>query len=332
MKPIIALAFIISCSIAANAQDTLILMDNTSIEVKILKTTENETFYFLWNDLNKNQRVISNKFIKEVKYQNSPVDSIEHTQEYQNKTDLIVCYNGDKMHVDIVDIGKENIIYREEGKNVNYIIPKDQVKMIKYFGGQEIAFNQDQKNNVTAEVQPEPSPSLSASINEPQPISGDIDKNRLVGFVFGGKLGYLMPFNDGIKEIYGAGFTYGLEMGYWGRNGFGWNLEWRDYAKSGQVTSSGDYTSTKVELMSLTTSFNYAFVEKGKFKTYAGIGLGAAFFTLSDQSSEDKYTLFEYYTYGGIYFKPIYTEIRFVNANWEKTNVGGFELCFGIVF
>jgi hypothetical protein len=300
--------------------------------VKVLKDTENEFYYYLLNDPDKNQRVINKKFIKESKVHNTNTQVKEQETKTPDKNDIIVYNNGDEVLVDIVDIGKENIIYRKDGKEITYIIPISQVAKIQYSDGQVIEFN---KNNLHQNSVIRASNELaekSNSLQEAEVIGGDIDKNRLVGFVFGGKIGYFMPFNDGIMEMYGPGFTYGLGVGYWARNGFGWNLEFRDYAKRGRVTTSGDFTSTKVELMSLTTSFNYAFVEKGKFKTYAGLAAGVAFFSISDQSEAYKETLFEYFPYGGIYFKPFHVELRFKNVKWEETNVGGFEICGGVIF
>ncbi len=332
MKTLLLSVFIICCSTIATAQDTLILLDETAIGVKVLKDTENEYFYYLWNDQNKNQRVINKKFVKEIKLQNSSSLAMKQESKIVNKADVIIYRNGDELRVDVVDVGKENIIYRESGKEVNYVIPLDQIARIQYSDGQVMDFEKDQLNKQTPIIKNNEPLAITNPVTEPEAIGGDIDKNRLIGFIFGGKIGYFAPFNDGIMEMYGPGFTYGLEVGYWGRNGFGWNLEMRDYSKKGRVTTSGDYTSTKVELTSLTTSINYAFVEKGKFKTFAGIALGVGFFSLSDQSETIKDTVFEYFPYGGIYFKPFHLELRFINAHWEETNVGGFEICGGVIF
>lgn len=319
-------------SIMASAQDTLILLDETAIGVKILRETDNEYHYYLWNDQNQYQRAINKKFIKNIKMRDMNPGQSATDQTTPHQSDRIVYRNGAEMKVEVVDVGKENIIYREEGKEVNYVIPIAQVERIDYADGQKLEFN-SANVNLQSKL---PSTSEKSSVSDPitgsETIGGDIDKNRLVGFVFGGKLGYFIPFNDGLTQIYGAGFSYGLEVGWWGRNGFGWNLEFREFAKRGKVTYEGDYSSTKYNFMSLTTSFNYAFVEKGKFKTYAGLGLGAAFISFSDTSESLEYTIFDYFFYGGIYFKPMYIEARFVNAPWEKTNMGGFELCFGIIF
>lgn len=336
MKTFLISILILCCGAIATAQDTLILLDETIIGVKILKDTENEYFYYLSSDQNKNQRVINKKFVKEVKLQNDNSLAMHQETKDATKTDVIIYRNGDKSMVDVVDVGKENLIYRESGKEINYVIPLDQVARIEYADGQVMDYEKDQFNKKSVIIKSNEPESVSDPVSDPvsesEAISGDIDKNRLAGFVFGGKVGYFLPFNDGLREVYGSGFSYGLELGYWGRNGFGWNLEFREFAKRGQVTSEFDFSGTTFNLMSLTTSFNYAFVEKGQFKTYAGIGLGAAFFSLSDASESINETLFEYYPYGGIYFKPLYVEARFVNTSWEGENVGGFEFCFGIIF
>ena len=106
-----------------------------------------------------------------------------------------------------------------------------QIARIQYADGQTVCFDKDRSDNKAViarinEIEP-----ISDPVSESEAISGDIDKNRLTGFVFGGKLGYFMPYNDGLREIYGSGFSYGLELGYWGRNGFGWNIELRQFAK-----------------------------------------------------------------------------------------------------
>ncbi len=331
MKKIVMIILAAYCTAAA-AQDTLILLDKTAIGVKILKDTENEYFYYLWDDQNKNQRVINKKFVKDAKIQNSGTSVSIPDSKTAGKTDLLILRNGDELMADIVDIGKENVVYREAGKEVNYVVPLVQISRIQYADGQTVYYDKDRSDNKAViarinEVEP-----ISDPVSETEAISGDIDKNRLAGFVFGGKLGYFMPYNDGLREIYGSGFSYGLELGYWGRNGFGWNIELREFAKKGKATSEYNYSGTTFNLLSLTTSFNYSFVEKGKFKTYAGIGLGAAFFSLSSSSESYNETLFEYYPYGGIYFKPLYVEARFVNTSWEGDNIGGFEFCFGIIF
>lgn len=332
MKALIISILILCYGIIATAQDTLILLDETAIGVKILKNTDTELYYHLWNDQNKNQRVINKKFVKEVKFQNG--NSLVNYAESEKvvRTDLIVCRNGERLMAEVVDIGKENLIYRESGKEVNYIIPLEQVARVEYANGQVVNYEKDRIDKNSIITQNKVTETATDLVTETDVIGGDIDKNRLVGFVFGGKLGYFIPFNNALTEMYGAGFSYGFEAGWWGRNGFGWNLELRDFSRKGRITSDGDFSSTTFELMSLTTSLNYSFVEKGKFKTYAGIGLGVAFFSISDQSETIKDTLFEYFPYGGIYFKPMYIEARFVNASWEKTNMGGFELCFGIIF
>ncbi len=331
MKKLLFLLIVFYC-ITASAQDTLVLLDETAIGVRILKDTENEYFYYLWNDQNKYQRAINKKFIKNVKLQNK-IPSIPATDTRKaDRSDLIVYRNGDEMKVEVVDVGKENIIYREEGKEVNYVIPIAEVERIEYSDGQRLDFNSALISQQPKLINSSNKSSVSDPVTEPEAIGGDIDKNRLVGFAFGGKVGYFAPVNDVIMETFGTGFTYGFYIGYWGRNGFGWNLEARDYSKKGKVTSDGDYTSTNIDLLFLTTSINYAFVEKGKFKTYAGIGVGATFFSLKDQSSTYNKTLFEYYPFGGIYYKPFQLEFRFVNAMHEKSNVGGVEICFGLIF
>lgn len=323
---------ILGFGITATAQDTLILLDETIIGVKILKDTENEYFYYLSNDQNRNQRVINKKFVKEAKLQNDNSLVVNQNTKDVTKTDVIIYRNGDELMVDVVDVGKENVIYRESGKEVNFVIPLDQIARIQYADGQLIDFDKYQTNEKSMNTKNYESHPISNHVTESDAIGGDIDKNRLIGFAFGGKVGYFLPFNDGIMEMYGPGFTYGLGISYWARNGFGWNLEVRDYAKRGRVTTSGDFTSTKVELISLTTSINYAFVEKGKFKIYGGYAFGAAFFSLSDQSEAIKETLFEHYPYGGFYFKPFRFEVRFKSVKWEKTNVGGIEICGGFIF
>jgi len=186
-------------------------------------------------------------------------------------------------------------------------------------------FNEEQSSNYVSYQQPE--------IKENEPAKW--------GFVFGGKAGYYIPYNQTLAEMYGGGFMGGLIIGYWGK-GAGIEIDWRFYSKSGNPYTYGavDDADVSLSISPLTMTVYWDVYHKDNFSTYIGGGLGAYFIhedlLLSaygqTASASESLTGFEYHSTGGIRFSPFYLEVTFSSCTVKKVSFGGIIISGGLFF
>jgi hypothetical protein len=188
-----------------------------------------------------------------------------------------------------------------------------------------LVFNEEQSSNYVSYQQPE--------INDNEPAKW--------GFIFGGKAGYYIPYNQTIAEMYGGGFMGGLIIGYWGK-GAGIEIDWRFYSKSGNPYTYGavDDADASLSISPLTMTVYWDVYHKDNFSTYIGGGLGA-YFIHEDllmsaygqtASASESLTGFEYHSTGGIRFSPFYVEVTFSSCTVRKVSFGGIIISGGLFF
>jgi hypothetical protein len=212
--------------------------------------------------------------------------------------------------------------------------------MIIYENGKRETFN------TNLEIKPiqRQTQTVNAQENNSPQISGEENNSSKLGFVFGGKGGFYIPYNQTVSEMYGSGFMYGLILGYWG-NRSAIELECRSYSKNGNPYTYGsvDYASSRLTLTPLTITGYWIPYSSKHFCTYIGAGLGACFINESlsmtalgqSASGETSLTGFEFHSTGGIRFKPFYFEVSFssvVVSEYKDLDFGGIELGFGLFF
>lgn len=199
------------------------------------------------------------------------------------------------------------------------------------------------KQKQQQEQQPVLSPESTETKQKKEKSSGE---SSAKGFVFGGKAGYFIPYDQVISEIYGSGFMGGFLIGYWGEK-FGIEFDWRYYSKEGDPYTFGPVQDSyaKLTLSPITLTGYYNLYGSGNLQTYVGLGLGTCIFHEEGSmysfgqitSGSITEAVFELHTTGGISFKPFYIEISFLaisvpNRGGAAESAGGILISGGLFF
>jgi hypothetical protein len=256
--------------------------------------------------------------------------------------DIIIKNDKSETKAKVIEIQETTIKYKLydflEGPLRN--ISVSDVFMIIYENGKRETFN------TVPEIRPTQiqTQTVNAQENNFQQPPKEEEKPSNLGFVFGGKGGFYIPYNQTISEMYGSGFMYGLFLGYWG-NRYAIELECKSYSKRGKPDTYGsvDNASSTLNLIPLTITGYWIPYSREHFCTYVGGGLGGCFINESlsmsalgqSASGETNLTGFEFHSTGGIRFKPFYVEINFSSvlvSEYKDLNFGGIILGFGLFF
>jgi hypothetical protein len=256
--------------------------------------------------------------------------------------DVIIKNDKSEIKAKVIEIQETTIKYKLydflEGPLRN--ISVSEVFMIIYENGKRETFN------TVSEIKPVQiqTQTVNTQENSSQQLSSEKNNPSNLGFVFGGKGGFYIPYNQTLSEMYGPGFMYGLIIGYWG-NRSAIELDFKSYSKSGDPYTYGsvDYSSSRLTLTPLTITAYWIPYSSGHFCTYVGGGLGACFINESlsmtalgqNASGETSLTGFEFHSTGGIRFKPFYFEASFSSvfvSGYKDLNFGGIILGFGLFF
>jgi len=160
--------------------------------------------------------------------------------------------------------------------------------------------------------------SQQESVSEPE--TEEDTTFSIQGFVFGGKVGYFIPWDEYFREYKGSGFMGGLLLGYWeGR--WGGEFEVKYY-------SSND---VEITLLPITFTTYYNVYKSGNFETYVGFGVGGCPIWDFDEFYK---TAFEFHSTGGIRFAPFYLEVSFRSIPLidDDINLGGILISGGVFF
>jgi opacity protein-like surface antigen len=98
---------------------------------------------------------------------------------------------------------------------------------------------------------------------------------------FGLRLGYFIPFDESVKEIYGNGPVFGAEVITWQASGLGVGVVAEYYGKSGKPITTGSVfaQSAKARLVPFYLAFMYrATLTNSSIRPYFGAGWGRYFF------------------------------------------------------
>src|ERR1035437_7811222 len=247
--------------------------------------------------------------------------------------DVIIKNDKSEIKAKVLEIQETTIKYKLfeflDGPIRN--IPISDVFMIIYENGKRETFNTVPEIKNTQE-------------DNSHQISSEENNSSKLDFVFGGKGGFYIPYNQALSEMYGSGFIYGIIIGYWG-NRSAIELECKSYSKNGNPYTYGsvDYASSRLTLTPVTITGYWIPYSREHFCSYVGGGLGACFINESlsmtalgqSASGETSLTGFEFHSTGGIRFKPFYFEVSFSSvlvSDYRDLNFGGIILGFGLFF
>lgn len=228
-------------------------------------------------------------------------------QEAIAQQDIILKNDKSEIHCNVLGLQGDYIRYSLDSSQIKNI-PISEIFMIIYENGSRETF--DVSNSSTSKETSK-------------------EQNSSEGWVFGGKGGYFIPWNEGVKELFGSGFMLGGVIEYRGtKSGLG--LDFKYYSK----TSEG----LRFSVLPITLTGYWQLYSEKNFRTYFGGGLGFSFITLANtEDSSDKINSegFELHTTGGVSFKPFYFEISFSSVfadDYEEADMGGIILGFGFFF
>jgi len=259
--------------------------------------------------------------------------------------DIIIKNDKTEIKAKVIEIQEEFIryyLFDQQNGPIRNIGIKDVFMVIYEDGAREVFKTTPITENRLSETTEN-----QGSVQANQPYSQVIEQPAIEsnepvkwGFVFGGKAGYYIPYNQDISEIYGGGFMGGLILGYWGK-GAGIELDWRFYSKNGTpYTYNTDNADCKIMISPLTLTGYWDAYHRGNFSTYVGIGIGACFIQEDlimsaygqTASASESLTGFEYHTTGGIRFAPFYLEITFSSCTVNEISFGGIIIGGGLFF
>jgi hypothetical protein len=257
--------------------------------------------------------------------------------------DIIIKNDKSEIKAKVIEIQETTIKYKLydflEGPLRNIAV--SDVFMIIYENGKRETFS------AIPETKPAQKQNLSDNPAEEslQKVPNKEKTYSNLGFVFGGKGGFYIPYNQDVSKIYGSGFMFGVVIGYWAdRSAI--EIDWKYYSKRGNPYNYGsvDNSTAKLTLSPVTVTGYWIPYSHANFTTYVGGGLGACFIdeyvsiTSSGQSTSNEIspTGFEFHTTGGIKFKPFYFDVTFSsileNKYYKDKNLGGIILGFGLFF
>jgi len=215
------------------------------------------------------------------------------------------------------------------------------VFMIIYADGTREKFTNKNVENTKVIQTEQNKPSITYENQNQDQYSEQSSVSSNWGFIFGGKAGYYIPYNQNISEIYGGGFMGGLVIGYWGQ-GAGIELDWRYYSKTGDpyVYGSVDQAECQISISPLTLTGYWDAYHKENFSTYVGVGLGVSFVNENLVASglgqtgsvSTSLTGFEFHTTGGLRFSPFYIELTFSSCTVKEIEFGGLLISGGLFF
>jgi len=255
--------------------------------------------------------------------------------------DFIIKNDKTEIKAKVIEIQEEYIKYylfeSPEGPIRNIRITD--VFMIIYSNGTRETFT-NKNTEKTEVIQAKESKSI-VSYQDKNQEKKQNDKSTNLGFIFGGKAGYYIPYSQNISEIYGGGFMGGLVIGYWAE-GAGLEIDWRYYSKAGDPYTYGsvDQADCQLSISPLTLTGYWDAYHKGNFSSYVGAGLGVSFIKEDlvmsafgqTGSTSASLTGFEFHSTGGIRFSPFYIEITFSSCTVKEIGFGGILISGGLFF
>ncbi len=214
---------------------------------------------------------------------------------------------------------------------------------IELFEGYEITVNRDDALQISTK-------DISCDEFIPDSLSNSMKNLRKKGYASCGlKIGYFFPSDKSFSDIYGSGFTLGIDMKAWTESGLGFAAGFEYFRKTKKLTStsvsSDNLTSLKCSVLPITVSIMYCNTKK-EVNSYLGFGGGIYLFKevgysgLSNVFSDAKEVV-GYHILGGIESRIssnsfLLLELKYSNAKFdvenEKINIGGFTILAGLRF
>jgi len=158
---------------------------------------------------------------------------------------------------------------------------------------------------------------------------------------FAPKVGYFMPSDEDVKDIWGSDFTFGLDY-LWAFPPYGIGIGAEYFSKEEKETAFGVTAKADWSVIPLTATFLYFFPGREGFSPYIGAGIGyylakveyevgwggIPIFGVSEEESG-----VGFHVQGGITLgKNLFAEAKYSTADVEGVEAGGFTILVGYRF
>jgi len=155
---------------------------------------------------------------------------------------------------------------------------------------------------------------------------------------FAPKVGYFMPGDEDVEDIWGSGFNFGLDY-LWAFPPYGIGIGAEYFSKEKKETAAGVTAKAEWSVIPLTATFLYFFPGREDFSPYVGAGIGyylakveyevgwwgIPIFGVSEEESD-----VGFHVQGGITLgKNLFAEAKYSTADVEGVEAGGFTILVG---
>ncbi len=158
---------------------------------------------------------------------------------------------------------------------------------------------------------------------------------------FAPKVGYFMPGDKDVEDIWGSDFTFGLDY-LWAFPPYGIGIGAEYFSKEKKETAYGVTAKATWSVIPLTATFLYFFPGREGFSPYIGAGIGyylakveyevgwagIPIFGVSEEESD-----VGFHVQGGITLgKNLFAEAKYSTADVKGVEAGGFTILVGYRF